>query len=159
MNKILVGLLASLLVVSCATAQCSEGAVSRLVNRLDKAQRALDRLNTKIDNLEIQRQTFEDRKANRLAYLEGQRTRYLIDIATTEASVYCFEYPAQCATQINNFSQSLQQVNKSIANIERQFNRKINNTQNQINRLATVTIPAQEVAVATLESRIAACNS
>lgn len=158
MKRIIAGIIASLLVSGIAAAQCSEGAVSRLLNKLDRAQRTLDKLNIKIENLENQRQTFVDRKAARVAYLEGQRARYLIDIATTNALPYCISYPAQCATQINNISQSIQQVNKSITNIERQFNRKITKTENSITRLATVTIPAQEASVAVIQSRIAACN-
>jgi hypothetical protein len=158
MKKLIAGIIASFLVVSFASAQCSEIAVSKLVNRLDKAQRALDKSNTKIENLEIQRQTFVDRKESRMAYLEAQRERHYIDLATTQALPYCLSYPAQCATQVNNLSQSIQQVNKSLANTERQFDRKIASCDNLITRLATVTIPTQEAKVALLESRVAACN-
>ena len=158
MKKLFAGIIASLLIAGIASAQCSEAAVSKLVRRLDRANSTLFKSNVKIENLEIQRQTFVDRKESRLAYLRAQRAQHYIDIATTNALPYCLSYPGQCVTQVSNLNQSILQVNKSIANIERQFDRKIAKCDSSITKLATVTIPAQEATVAMLESKIAACN-
>lgn len=143
---------------SSSFAQCSERSVEKLISRLNKAYTALDKLNAKVDSLEIQREKLDNQRQTKLDYLNDQRTQYLFERDNVSLVFNCFSYPAQCATQISNLNQALLKTNTAIQKITRTFDKKLEKLDRTIYRYATVTIPAKEVAIASLEAKIEACN-